>query len=180
MMIVEKVVNVKWLVGEGNYLKLCRKGIFGLHISTFRVQKIICIIVISMGDILKFSAWYFKIKFVTDTAHATSQHCPHLLLLNVPTFKGQNVDLMMSVEKMVDVFVSGFQGTKDNLYYSKSPTLVISMGDILTFSAYAFANKSQNQPHLLLNSAFKGQNVNRMMIVDLVIVSRRGNYLNFY
>ena len=81
---------------------------------------------------------------------------------------------------MANVFVSGFQGTKDNLYYSKSPTLVISMGDILTFSAYAFANKSQNQPHLLLNSAFKGQNVNRMMIVDLVIVSRRGNYLNFY
>ena len=79
----------------------------------------------------------------------------------------------MIVEKMVDVFVSGFQGTKDNLYYSKSPTLVISMGDILTFSAYAFANKS-------LKPAFKGQNVNLMMIVEKVIVSRRGNYLNFY
>ena len=79
----------------------------------------------------------------------------------------------MIVEKMVDVFVSGFQGTKDNLYYSKSPTLVISMGDILTFSAYAFVNKC-------LKSAFKGQNVNLMMIVEKVIVSRRGNYLNFY
>ena len=43
-------------------------------------------------------------KFVTDTAYANQFH-NHPHLLPKPAFKGKHVDLMMTVEKVVNVFL---------------------------------------------------------------------------